>query len=261
MRALALYGGLLLSALMLPIVVVVIGSLTAGERLAFPPDGLSLRWYAALLGSREFVEAAWTSLEVAALTSLAAGIGGGLAALALARRRLRFMATAEMLLTLPLGMPSIALGLAFLICYTELGFGGSKAALVCGHTIITLPFALRLVRANFAGYGWNLERAAANLGGRPWQVFWHVTLPLMRPGVIGGMIFAFIMSFDEVVIALFLSGPDAVTLPVRIFTYLDQSPSPIVLAAGSVLVLFAVTLMLALEWTVRIGRAFGLDET
>jgi putative spermidine/putrescine transport system permease protein len=261
MRALALYGGLLLIALILPIVVVVMGSFTAGERLAFPPEGLSLRWYASLLDSREFVASAWTSLEVAALTSLAAGLGGGFAALALARRRLPGMRMAETLLTLPLGVPSIALGLAFLIFYTELGFGGSKAALVCGHTIVTLPFVLRLVAANFAGYGWNLERAAANLGGRPWQVFWHVTLPLMRPGVIGGMIFAFILSFDEVVIALFLSGPDATTLPVRIFAYLDQSPSPIVLAAGSVLVLFAAVLMLVLEWTVSIGRAFGLDES
>jgi putative spermidine/putrescine transport system permease protein len=260
MKLLAVYGGLLLVALALPIVVVVVGSLTAGERLAFPPEGLSLRWHESLLASREFVESAYTSLEVAALTSLAAGIGGGLAALALARRRLPGMAMAENLLTLPLGVPSIALGLACLIFYTELGFGGSKAALVCGHTIITLPFALRLVRANFAGYGWSLELAAANLGGTPWQVFWHVTLPLMRPGVIGGMIFAFILSFDEVVISLFLSGPDAVTLPVRIFAYLDQSPSPIVLAAGSVLVLFAVVLMLVLEWTLRIGRAFGLED-
>jgi putative spermidine/putrescine transport system permease protein len=261
MRALWIYGTLLLVALVLPIAVVVLGSFTAGERMDFPPDGLSLRWYAAFLDSREFIDAARTSFEVAALTSLAAGVGGALAALALARRRFPGSAAAETLLTLPLGIPSVALGLAFLILYTEIGLGGTKLSLVCGHTIVTLPFVLRLVRANFAGYSWNLERAASNLGAPPWRVFWHITLPLVRPGVIGGMIFAFVLSFDEVVIALFLSGPDAVTLPVRIFGYLDQSPGPIVLAAGSVLVLFAVGFMLLLERTVRVGRAFGLENT
>ena len=261
MRALWIYGGLLLVALALPILVVVLGSLTAGEAMDLPPAGLSLRWYAAFLDSREFVDAARTSLEVAAATSLAAGAGGALAALALARRRFPGSAAAETLLTLPLGIPSVALGLAFLILYTEAGLGGTKLSLVLGHTIVTLPFVLRLVRANFAGYSWNLERAASNLGAAPWRVFWHVTLPLVRPGVIGGMIFAFVLSFDEVVIALFLSGPDAVTLPVRIFGYLDQSPGPIVLAAGSVLVLFAVGFMLLLEWTVKVGRAFGIENT
>ncbi|MEJ0070635.1 MAG: ABC transporter permease subunit [Pseudomonadota bacterium] len=124
-----------------------------------------------------------------------------------------------------------------------------------------MPFAIRLVRANLAGHSWNLERAAANLGARPWQVFCHVTLPLIRPGVVGAMIFAFVLSFDEVVLSLFLAGPDAITLPVRIFGYLDQSPGPIVLAAGSILVLFAIVLMLLLEWTVRIGRAFGVEQS
>lgn len=260
MRWLGAYALLLLAALALPIVVVVVASLTAGERMVFPPEGLSLRWYWAVLQSADFRDAALTSLQVAVLTSFCAGCIGTLAALALVRRRFLGDRVAEAVLTLPLAIPSVVLALAFLILYTRLGLAGSKAALVAGHTMMTLPFVLRLVRANFAGYAWSVERAAANLGASPLQVFRHVTLPLVRPGVVGGMIFAFVLSFDEVVIALFLSGPDAVTLPVRIFTYLDQSPGPIVLAAGSLLVVFAVATMLLLDRTVRIGRAFGVEE-
>lgn len=260
MKLLLPYSLLLLFLLALPILVVAIGSLTAGERIIFPPEGISLRWYAAFLESREFVQSALTSLQVAMLTSLVAGSVGALAAMALARRRFRGDVAADALLMAPLGIPTVAIGLAFLIFYTEIGIAGSKLSLVIGHTIVTLPFVLRLVRANFAGYSWNIERAAANLGAAPIQVFRHVTLPLILPGVLGGMIFAFVVSFDEVVLSIFLSGPDATTLPVRIFAYLDQSPSPIVLAAGSVLVLFAVGLMALLEWTVKIGRAFGVDD-
>lgn len=260
MRWLLPYGVVLLLLLALPILVVAIGSLTAGERIHFPPEGWSLRWYGAFLDSPEFVNSALTSLQVATLTSLVAGALGALAAMALARQRFRGAPVADALLMAPLGIPSVAVGLAFLIFYTEIGIAGSKLSLVIGHTMVTLPFVLRLVRANFAGYSWNVERAAANLGAAPAQVFRHVTLPLILPGVLGGMIFAFVVSFDEVVLSIFLSGPDATTLPVRIFAYLDQSPGPIVLAAGSVLILFAVALMAALEWTVKIGRAFGVDD-
>jgi putative spermidine/putrescine transport system permease protein len=259
MKWLVAYGALLLAALALPIVVIVIGSLTGGERIVFPPEGLTLRWYAAFANDPHFTQSIRTSFEVAAMTSISAGCFGATAAFALAREQFPGSRWADAFLMAPLGIPTVALGLAFLILYTKAGIAGSKLGLVIGHTIVSLPFVLRLVRANFAGYNWNVERAAANLGARPLQVFLHVTLPLVMSGVLGGMIFAFIVSFDEVIIAIFLSGPDVVTLPVRIFSYLDQSPGPIVLAAGSVLIFFAVAFMLLLEWTVRIGRAFGVE--
>ncbi|MEJ0070634.1 MAG: hypothetical protein WDO24_20130 [Pseudomonadota bacterium] len=129
MKALFAYGGVLMVALALPILVVVIGSLTAGDRIAFPPEGVSLRWYRAFLDSPEFIESARTSLEIAGLTSLVSGIAGGLAALGLARTRFRGGGLVETLLTLPLAIPSIALGLACLIFYTALDLAGSKLAL------------------------------------------------------------------------------------------------------------------------------------
>ncbi len=260
MKWLTAYGILLLSIIALPIVVIVIGSLTAGERMVFPPEGISLRWYEVFFTSPEFRESAVTSLRVAAMTSLAAGALGAMAALVLARSRLAATRVFDFVLMLPLSLPSVVIGLAFVIFYTAIGIAGSEKGLIAGHTIITLPFVLRLVRANFTGYSWNVEQAAANLGASPLQVIRHVTLPLILPGLIGGMLFAFVVSFDEVVISIFLSGPDATTLPVRIFGYLDQSPSPIVLAAGAVLTVFAILFMVLLESTVKVGKVFGVDD-
>jgi len=132
--------------------------------------------------------------------------------------------------------------------------------IVAGHVVLTTPFVLRLVQASFSQFDPNLERAAAGLGASPWGVLWRVTLPAVRAGVVGGAVFAAVLSFDEVVVALFLSGPDATTLPVRIFTTVDQSPGPVVLAAGAVLVGLALVTFVLLEATIGVGRAFGLED-
>lgn len=261
MVILAIYGILLLGTLALPTVVIVAASFTAGDSIVFPPQGISLRWYLELLNNTDFARSAITSLQVATFTSVVAGLIGTMAAMGFARQQLRGHSFADAAIMAPLGIPPVALGLAFLILYTRAGIAGTTLALVAGHTLLAIPFVLRLVRSNFVGYSWNVERAAASLGASPWYVFWHVTLPLITPGILGGMVFAFIVSFDEVVIAMFLSGPDTVTLPVRIFNYLDQPPGPIVLAASSLLVFFAVIVMVLLEWTVQIGRAFGASDT
>ena len=259
MTALYAYCALVVALLAAPVLVVVAASFTGGETIGFPPDGFSLRWYRAYAADPEFLAALWTSLEVAAITAAAATALGTAAALALARHRVPGRRAIEAFLALPLGIPSVVLGLAFLVSYTRLGFGGTLAGIVAGHVVYTTPFALRLVAAGFAGHDPALERAAAGLGAPPWLVFWHVTLPGIRAGVVGGAVFAAIMSFDEVVIALFLSGPDAVTLPVRIFTTMDQSPGPVVMAAGSLLVGLALAVFALLEATIGVGRAFGLE--
>lgn len=261
MKWLSPYAVILLALMALPIFVVIAGSFTAGDRIAFPPEGWSLRWYRAFFGSDQFVSSAICSFIVASATCLIAGVIGSLAALALSRRKFLGSSIAETLVTAPLAVPAIALGVAFAIFLSAIHLAGTKTGIIVAHSIMTVPFALRMVQANFAGYSWNIENAAANLGANPWQVFRYVTFPLMVPGILGGMVFAFVMSFDEVVVALFLNGPDAMTLPARIFTYLDQSPGPIVLAAGSLLTFFAVMLMGLLEWTVKVGRAFGVADT
>lgn len=260
MKGLSSYAVILLAMMALPIGVVILGSFTAGDRIVIPPEGFSTRWYSAFFGSEEFVSSAICSLVVASSTCLVSGVVGSLAGLVLSRRVSVGSGILEAGLTAPLAVPAVALGVAIAIFLSALDLSGGKIGIVIAHSVMTMPFVLRMVQANFSGYNLSIENAAANLGGSPWQVFCHVTFPLMVPGILGGMIFAFVMSFDEVVVALFLGGPEAMTLPARIFTYLDQSPGPIVLAAGSLLTFFALGLMVLLERTVKVGRAFGVGD-
>ena len=260
MRALYLYCALVVAGLAGPIAVVVAASFTGGDVIDFPPQGISLRWYRAFLADPDFVDAAWVSVQVAAMVACLSTPLGTAAAVALARCRFPGRRWAEAFLALPLGVPAVVLGLAFLVLYTRFGFGGTRAGIVAGHVVFTTPFVVRLVTANLAQHNPNLDRAAAGLGAGPGWVLWHVTLPGIRAGVVGGAVFAAILSFDEVVISLFLSGPDAITLPVRIFTYVDQSPGPVVLAAGAVLVGCALLVFAVLEVTVGVSRAFGLEQ-
>lgn len=260
MKILAVYCALIMIFLFMPIVVVTVSSFGAGDYVTFPPQGLSTRWYVEFWNSPDFIESAITSFQVAAATSILAGVIGSLAAIALARFDFPGRRVIDAFLGLPIGIPSIVLAIALLLTYSIVGLAGTKAGLVAGHVVLTTPLVIRLVRANFAGYNPNVERAAAGLGAAPLRVFWHVTLPLLRPGIVGGAAFAFVLSFDEVVVSLFLAGPSAVTLPVRIYTYIDQSPGPIVLAAGSILVGFALFLFILLESTVKVARAFGIED-
>jgi putative spermidine/putrescine transport system permease protein len=131
-------------------------------------------------------------------------------------------------------------------------------ALLIGHTIITMPFAIRFVTVALHGVGRDVELAAESLGADRWVVFHRVTLPLIRPGVAASLVFAFILSFDDVAVALFLATPSATTLPVRIYTYIDQNYDPLVTAVSSFIVLAAFLALGLIERTIGIGRLFGL---
>lgn len=260
MRGLYAITALALLMLAAPIGIAVVASFTGGGTIAFPPQGWSLRWYSAFWADPDFVDAARTSIEIALATAAIATPLGTAAAIALARHAFPGRREVAAFLTLPLAIPAVVLGLAFLVLYTAMGFGGTKEGIVAGHVVLTTPFVIRLVTASFAQFDPNLERAAAGLGASPFVVLWRVTLPALRAGIAGGALFAAILSFDEVVVALFLSGPDATTLPVRIFTTVEQSPGPVVLAAGAVLVVLALGVFAVLEATVGVARAFGLNQ-
>lgn len=157
MRLLYLYSGLVLAALIGPILVVVAASFTGGESIGFPPQGVSLRWYRAFLADPDFVDAAWVSLEVAGIVACVSTVLGTAAAVALARYRFPGWRWVDGFLSLPLGVPGVVLGLAFLVLYTQLGFGGTRMGIVAGHVVFTTPFVLRRVSANFAQHNSGLE--------------------------------------------------------------------------------------------------------
>jgi putative spermidine/putrescine transport system permease protein len=136
----------------------------------------------------------------------------------------------------PIMFPAIVLGLALLVFYSQIGLAGTFTGLVIAHSLVTTPFVIRLVMASLAEFDPAVEEAARNLGAGWWRTFFQVTLPLIRPGVLAGTVFAFILSFDELVITLVLAGPGMATLPVRIYTFVEYSSAPTISAISTTLI-------------------------
>lgn len=253
--------GVILFVLMLPSLVVVFGSFTETGYASVALQHLGFQWYREFFANEQFVTSSVISFQVAILAAIFSCLIGTFIAVCAARYNFPGKPALEVFFTLPLMIPTIVLALAFLLFYTWLGISGGIPSLVVAHVVITTPYVVRLVKSSFANYNWNLERAAANLGASPANVFLKVTVPLILPGILGGALLSFIVSFDDAVVALFLSGPEAVTLPVRIFNYIDQSPGPIVAAAGSMLVFFSFFMMFLMEVTAGARAVFNVHGT
>jgi putative spermidine/putrescine transport system permease protein len=241
-----------------PILVVLLESLTSADFVAFPPTGLSLRWYAEIAQRPEFVASLVTSLVVAAMAATVSTVIGTLAAVALVRYSFPGRGLLQAVFVSPLSIPAIVLGLALLQFYAAVGIPRSMPTLALAHVLITSPYTIRLVSVSLTSFDANLERAARGLGADPATTFRRITIPLIRPGVAAGAIFAFIVSFDDTSVALFLSGATSMTLPVRIYAYVEQSYDPFVTAVSSVLILIVFVLASIIEKTVGIGRLFGV---
>jgi putative spermidine/putrescine transport system permease protein len=222
--------------LLAPIVVVVATAFTTTAYPVFPPRGFSLRWFEKFLATPEFVEAIRLSTILAATSTIVATILGTFSGLSLARFSIPGKATISALLLSPILFPTIVLGLALLIFNTRIGISGTFTGLVCAHVVLTTPFVIRMVMVSLAQFDPAVEEAARNVGAGWWRTFLFVTLPLIRPGVLAGAVFAFILSFDELVVTLFLSAPGLQTLPIRIYTYVEYSSDPTISAISTVLI-------------------------
>jgi putative spermidine/putrescine transport system permease protein len=220
-----------------PMIVVVATAFTTTNYPVFPPVGFTFRWFERFLATAEFTEAVRRSAALAAVSALIATALGTTSALALSRWRGRGAATLTTLMLSPILFPTIVLGLALLVFFSQVGMNGTFTGLVIAHSLVTTPFVIRLVMASLAEYDLAVEEAARNLGAGWWRTFFQVTLPLIRPGVLAGAVFAFILSFDELVITLFLAGPGMATLPIRIFTFVEYSSAPTISAIATTLIL------------------------
>lgn len=237
-----------------PLLVVIIVSFTPEGFLEFPPSGFSLRWFWAILDHQDFIAAFWTSLYLgiaAATLSTAIAVPAGLAV-----GRYRFPGR-EFLVGLfmsPLTVPTIVLGIAFLRFLTQIGLSGTFLGLVLCHAVIVTPFVLRLVLAAIVGLDRTVERAAVSLGASSLTTFRRVTLPMIIPGVVGGWVLAFITSFDELTVTVFIVSPSTTTLPVRLFSHITQTTDPLVASISTLIILFTAAVMILLE------RLYGLDR-
>jgi putative spermidine/putrescine transport system permease protein len=240
--------------LLVPIVVIFPLSFTSGTLLIYPLRGLSLRWYADFFTNPLWVDATRNSLLVAvATTALATGLGT-LAALGLHRGRSRLKPLVMGILVAPLAVPIIVAAVAIFYFYAWVGLARTYAGLVLAHTTLALPFVVVTVAATLQGFDPNLARSAASLGASPLQVLLRVTLPLIAPGVVSGALFAFVTSFDELVVVLFLASPQQHTLPRQIWSGVTENISPTITAAAVVLILVSVALMAAVEALRRRGE-------
>ena len=243
--------------LILPIFIIIPISFSSARFLQFPPQGFSLQWYAEFFGSRAWVSATVLSFKVATLTMLAATVLGTMASLALVRGNFKAKKIVYAFLLSPLIMPFIIVAVSLYYFYSKFHLIGSMWGLVIAHTCLALPFVVVNVTATLQGFDVTLERAALSLGANRLVTFFKVTLPLIRPGVVSGALFAFITSFDEVVIAIFISGSRAITLPKQMWDGIRVSINPTISAVASLLIVFSIFLLLAAELLRRRTARFG----
>lgn len=245
--------GLLL--LVAPSLVVVLASFTAGYALRFPPAGLSLRWYQALLfASPEIVSAFWLSLRLAAAATAIGTLLGAAAALALARRRTVGARLTEALFMSPLTIPSLALGLGILVLFNLASAGLSFGSLLAGHVALCAPFVLFTTAASYAQIDPAWLDSSRSLGASAWFTFRRVVWPGIRPGVLSGAFFAFMTSFDNVALSLFLSDGRSEVLPIRLWHIIEDSLDVRAAAASGLLIAVTLVLLLLMERLAGVSR-------
>jgi putative spermidine/putrescine transport system permease protein len=244
--------------LALPIAIVALLSFSSASYLTFPPPAFGIRWYEAYLGSREWLASTWLSVAVATCVVVLATTLGTLAALGLANLRGSMRATVAALIVAPLIVPGIIAAIGIYYAFSRYRLVGTPVGLVLAHTCLAVPFVVTSVSASLANFDRRLEQAALGLGATPWGTFRQVTLPLISPGVLVGALFAFITSFDELIVALFLSGSGAVTLPRRMWDDLRFAIDPTI-AAVSTLTIVLTAAVLGCAHLLR-GRGSSVAE-
>lgn len=236
-----LIAALALVVLLVPVAIVVLAGLNSGEYLTFPPEGLSLRWVKNFFVSPTFLPAFLLSFGLALVTTICATILGTMAALFLTRTASKSREILRGLFILPVILPGVVLGLALYVFYiwTDVGLARSLTGLLIGHVLVTTPFVIATVTASLVDFDRSIEEAARSLGANALQAFTKVTLPVIAPGISAGTIFAFIISFGQFELTLFLSTPDLQTLPIAMYTSLRYAFEPTAAAAG----IFAICLV------------------
>ena len=234
---------LVLIYLVAPLGIVIPISFSSGEGLAFPPPGYSTRWYEHYWTDRGWIDATVTSLKVGFLAAAFATALGTLAAIGLTRMRGRARAIAYAFIVSPIVVPVIVLAVAIYRLYSTFGLQGSLLGLALAHTIIAAPFVVITVGTALARFDQQLLLASASLGETAVRTFFKVTLPLIRPSVLTGALFAFMTSFDEVVIALFVGSATTSTLPRVMWASLRSGIDPTIAAVSSLLILLSVVVL------------------
>lgn len=239
--------------LLAPVLIVVFTSFNPTEANTFPPSGFSLRWYGVFLETSGFVDAFKFSIWLGVIAAVGATLIGFLSAYGIVRFLGRRREVGQSLALLPIMIPHILISISLLLALTLIPFP-ELGALIVGHIIICLPFTIAGIIASLESVDPQLELAAMTLGASRIRTLWEVVIPLIAPGLLSALIFAFIVSFGDVYIALFLSGPGNTTLPIEIFSYMQWESTPVVAAITTVQILLIVVLGLVVERLVGLRK-------
>ncbi len=253
-RLLQISSWLVLLFLILPILVIVplsfniepFFSFTEGM-LRLQPEAYSLRWYQAIFDDPKWILAIQNSFFIGFFATLIATVLGTCAAVGLARDDMPLRRLITALLLSPMIVPLIITAAGMFFFYSQLGLAGSYLGVILAHAALGTPFVIITVTATLTGFDYSLARAAVNLGATPLRVFFDIIMPLIRPGVISGALFAFITSFDEVVVILFMAGPQQRTIPRQMFSGLREQINPSILAIATLLILVSIALLISIE--------------
>jgi spermidine/putrescine transport system permease protein len=259
---LGVFAGLYLLVLYAPIVLLPLFAFNSGTIIAFPLQGFTLEWFAALLDTPALHEATANSLIIAISTAIFATTLGLFAARAATRYSFPGKAGIVGFIMLPLVLPEVIVAIALLIVLMQLGLNSGTWSIIAGHTLICTPFAIAILQGSFSNMDKSLEEAAVDLGETPLSTFRLITLPLVTPGIIASLLICFTISLDEFIIAFFLSGNEP-TLPVYLWGQLRfPARLPVVMALGTILVVLSVVLLVIAETFRRRGlKRAGLKDT
>jgi putative spermidine/putrescine transport system permease protein len=243
--------------LLAPTVIVILTSFTSSASLKFPPEGFSLRWYAALADATQIQHAAWNSLVIAVATTVLSVCIGTAGALVVSRSHAAWARALDALLLSPLVLPALAFGFACLMYFSMIGLAPSVPLLIVGHTIVCFPFVMRTTVASLAQLDPGLLEASESLGGGTWMTFRRVILPLIGKGIGAGAFIAFMSSFDNVPVSLFLADARTEVLPIHMWQIIDNDLDVRTAAVSGVLVAFTIVLMILAERFAGLTRQLG----
>lgn len=248
------YHALFIAFIVAPLLVVVAVSFTSKGYISMPTEGLSLRWFRAILDANEIVQAFVFSLWLGLVSATVAIVLAVPAALALERYRFPGRGALMGFFMSPLMIPQVVLGVAFLRFFNLVGVNGSFIWLAFTHVIVVMPYALRLVLSAATGMDRDAEHAALSLGASRWTAFRRIVLPMILPGIVGGWLLSFIQSFDELTMTVFVATPGTMTLPVAMYNQITHTIDPLVAAVSTVMIAGTLVLMILLD------RIVGLDR-
>jgi putative spermidine/putrescine transport system permease protein len=247
-RWVRLHTALVLFFLIAPILAIIPLSFNSGSYFSYPLQGISLRWYEQALTSADWQRALLNSLGIGAASTLIATCLGTLAALGLSRTQFPLRSLIMPVIISPMIVPIVVVAAGFYLIFAPLGLVNSYPGVVLAHAALGTPFVVITVTASLLSFDQSLLRAASGLGAAPWVTFRRVTLPLITPAVATGSVFAFATSFDEVIVILFIGGPDQTTVPRQMWSGIRDSIDPSILAVATMLIVFALLLFASINW-------------